>query len=132
MQRYMTHFANNSLLGLDRGELLSLFESIGEPSYRAQQLLDAVYRKREESIERISTLPQPLRSKLVNEGYSISLPTVEKRFVSTDGTVRYLIAFPDGQSVETVWMPEGDDGEAGDGSEAGDPSQNGPRTWDRA
>ena len=128
----MTHFANNSLLGLDRGELLSLFESIGEPSYRAQQVLDAVYREREESIERISTLPQPLRSRLVNEGYSISLPTMEKRFVSKDGTVRYLVAFADGQSVETVWMPEGDGGEAGDGTEAGDTSQNSSRAWDRA
>ena len=33
--------------------------------------------------------------------------------------MRYLLAFPDGQSVETVWMPQGDGGEAGDGSEAG-------------
>jgi len=128
----MTHFAHNSLLGLNREELVSLVERIGEPSYRAQQLLDAVYRKREESIERISTLPQPLRTKLVDEGYSISLPTIEKRFVSKDGTVRYLIAFADGQSVETVWMPEGDGGEAGDGSEAGDSEQNGSRAWDRA
>jgi 23S rRNA (adenine2503-C2)-methyltransferase len=132
MQRYMTHVAHNSLLGLDRGELLSLFERIGEPSYRAQQLLDAVYREREESIERISTLPQPLRSKLVHEGYSISLPVVEKRFVSKDGTVRYLVAFADGQSVETVWMPGGDGGEAGDGTDAGDPSQNSSRGWGRA
>ncbi len=31
-----------------------------------------------------------------------------------------LLAFADGQSVETVWMPEGDGGEAGDGSESGD------------
>jgi 23S rRNA (adenine2503-C2)-methyltransferase len=48
------------------------------------------------------------------------MPRIENRFVSQDGTVRYLIAFADGQSVETVWMPEGDDGEAGDGSEAGE------------
>ena len=128
----MTHFAHNSLLGLNREELVSLVESIGEPSYRAQQLLDAIYRKREESIERISTLPQPLRTKFVDEGYSIGLPTIEKRFVSRDGTVRYLIAFADGQSVEAVWMPEGDGGEAGDGTEAGDSEQNGPRAWDRA
>ncbi len=128
----MTHFAHKSLLGLDRAELASLVESIGEPPYRAQQLLDAIYRKRVESIERISTLPQPLRGKLVEEGYSISLPSIEKRFVSKDGTVRYLIAFADGQSVETVWMPEGDGGEAGDGTEAGDSEQNGPRAWDRA
>jgi 23S rRNA (adenine2503-C2)-methyltransferase len=132
MQRDMTHPALNSLLGLDRGELRSLVESIGEPTYRAQQLLDAIYRKRVESIERVSTLPQPLRSKLVDEGYSISLPTIEKRFVSNDGTVRYLIALADGQTVETVWMPEGDGGEAGDGTEAGDSPQNGPRAWDRA
>jgi 23S rRNA (adenine2503-C2)-methyltransferase len=132
MQQYMTHLALNSLLGLDRGELRSLVESIGEPTYRAQQLLDAIYRKRVESIERVSTLPQSLRSKLVDEGYSISLPTIEKRFVSNDGTVRYLIALADGQTVETVWMPEGDGGEAGDGTEAGDSPQNGPRAWDRA
>ncbi len=47
-------------------------------------------------------------------------PRIEKKFVSTDGTVRYLLAFADGQSVETVWMPEGDGGEAGDGSQSGD------------
>ena len=54
------------------------------------------------------------------KGVSVGLPRIENRFVSQDGTVRYLIAFADGQSVETVWMPEGDGGEAGDGSEAGD------------
>jgi 23S rRNA (adenine2503-C2)-methyltransferase len=43
--------------------------------------------------------------------------------------VRYLIGFADGQSVETVWMPEGDGGETGDGSEAGEPER---RRWDRA
>ena len=52
-----------------------------------------------------------------------------KKFASADGTVRYLIEFEDGQSVETVWMPEGDDGESGDGSEAGEGSG---KTWHRA
>jgi 23S rRNA (adenine2503-C2)-methyltransferase len=128
----MTHPAHNLLLGLDRGELVSLASSLDEPAYRAQQLLDAIYRKRLESIERVSTFPQALRSKLVGDGYSIGMPTVEKRFVSMDGTVRYLIALTDGQTVETVWMPEGDGGEAGDGTEAGDSAQNSPRGWDRA
>jgi 23S rRNA (adenine2503-C2)-methyltransferase len=132
MQPYMTHLAHNLLLGLDRGELVSLVEGLDEPAYRAQQLLDAIYRKRLESIDRISTFPQSLRSKLVGDGYSVGMPIVEKRFVSKDGTVRYLIALTDGQTVETVWMPEGDGGEAGDGTEAGDSAQNGPRGWDRA
>src|SRR5581483_7831089 len=69
---------------------------------------------------------------LEERGFSIGTPTIEKKFTSTDGTVRYLILFADGQSVETVWMPEGDDGEAGDGSEAGDRVEGSTRTWDRA
>jgi len=112
-----------ALLGLDRGELSSLVEGLGEPAYRARQLGEAVYRQRVESIEQISTLSQQLRLKLVERGVSIGLPRIEQRFVSQDGTVRYLIGFADGQSVETVWMPEGDGGEAGDGSEAGDEAE---------
>ena len=45
--------------------------------------------------------------------------------MSVDGTVRYLIAFGDGQSVETVWMPEGDGGESGDGAEDSSPNTSG-------
>lgn len=109
-----------ALFGLDRAELAALVERAEEPAYRVQQLAEAVYRQRLDNIEAISTLPQPFRRKLAEDGVAIGLPRIEKRFVSQDGTVRYLVAFADGQSVETVWMPEGDGGEAGDGSEAGD------------
>jgi 23S rRNA (adenine2503-C2)-methyltransferase len=116
----MAHRSQISLLGLDRSELVSLVDGLAEPPYRAKQLLEAAYRQRVKSIEHISTLPQQLRRKLTEKGISVGLPCIEKRFVSQDGTVRYLIALADGQSVETVWMPEGDGGEAGDGSEAGE------------
>src|SRR5579862_10015334 len=107
----------NTLLGLDRPELVSLMDRLGQPAYRASQILDAVYRQRVDSIEQISTLPQPVRQSLAEKEISIGSPKIEKQFVSQDGTVRYLLQFADGQSVETVWMPEGDGGEAGDGSE---------------
>src|ERR1035438_1938459 len=115
----MADLSQISLLGLDRAELASLVDNLGEPAYRARQFVEAVYRQRVESIEEISTLSQQLRLTVGGKGGAIGLPRIEKRFVSQDGTVRYLIAFADGQSVETVWMPEGDGGEAGDGSEAG-------------
>jgi len=111
------------LLGMDRAELGSLVEGLGERGYRAKQLLEAVYRQRVESIDEISTLSQGLRARLAEKGVSVGLSRIEQRFVSQDGTVRYLIGFGDGQSVETVWMPEGDGGEAGDGSEAGELAQ---------
>jgi len=129
----MANHSQIALVGSNREELLALVDDVGEPAYRASQLLDAVYRQRVESIKEISTLPHQLRSRLVEAGVSVGLPKIEKRFVSQDGTVRYLMALADGQSVETVWMPEGDGGETGDGSEAGDVSaKSGGRAWDRA
>jgi 23S rRNA (adenine2503-C2)-methyltransferase len=108
-----------ALLGLNLRELTDFVEEEGEPSYRGRQLFEALYRQRFGSVEQISTLPQDFRHSLSQRGLSLGTPSIDKKFVSSDGTVRYLIGFADGQSVETVWMPEGDDGESGDGSEAG-------------
>jgi 23S rRNA (adenine2503-C2)-methyltransferase len=52
-------------------------------------------------------------------GYRVGLPEIVQTFRSVDGTERYLISGNDDKTVETVWMPEGDDGESGDGSDAG-------------
>jgi len=109
-----------TLLGMERTEVEGLVEQAGEPSYRVQQLMESLYRQRVQSVEEISTIPRGFREALARDGFGVGLPVVEKKFVSQDGTVRYLMGFPDGQSVETVWMPEGDGGEAGDGSEAGE------------
>lgn len=127
----MTQLPEITLLGMDRAELASLLDSLGEPAYRASQLLEAVYRQRVDSIENISTLPLPLRAKLAESGLSVGLPRIESRFVSVDGTVRYLIACADGQTVETVWMPEGDGGENDDATEASAIQEVG-RGWNRA
>src|SRR4030088_2841327 len=95
--------------------------------------MDAIYRERVESLDQISTLPQQLRMSLQNAGVAAGLPEIQKKIVSQDGTIRYLIGFPDGQSVEAVGMPQGDGGEAGDGSAAGDSAAgNAVRGWDRA
>ncbi|MFY9743112.1 MAG: 23S rRNA (adenine(2503)-C(2))-methyltransferase RlmN [Candidatus Sulfotelmatobacter sp.] len=114
------------LLDLDRRELADLVAEAGEPSYRAKQIMDAVFRQRVESLDEISTLPAEFREKLAQSGVTVGAPRIEQKFVSQDGTARYLIAFGDGQSVEAVWMPEGDGGEAGDGSEAGELAESGP------
>jgi len=108
---------------MDREEIAALVSEAGEPSYRAKQIMDAVYRQRVETLEEISTLPLDFRERLERSGVSVGAARIENKFVSGDGTVRYLISFADGQSVETVWMPEGDGGEAGDGSEAGEPAE---------
>lgn len=125
------------LLGLDVLELTTLVQDLGQPSYRGRQLTDALYSQRVQSIGQISTLPEDFRQRLIEDRHQVGLPRINKKFVSVDGTIRYLMVFEDGQSVETVWMPEGDQGEEGDGSEAGDVSEKFEaypplRTWDRA
>ena len=108
------------LLGLTFEELTGLVLESGQPAYRAQQIFDAVYRQRMETLDLISTLPRTYREQLDADGWRVGLPRIAQKFVSVDGTVRYLVELGDGETVETVWMPEGDEGERGDGSEAGD------------
>jgi 23S rRNA (adenine2503-C2)-methyltransferase len=122
---------SNSLLGLTAQELTDLVLDSGQPAYRAQQLFDAVYRQRIETLEEISTLPREYRARLREQGWTVGLPGISRKFESSDGTVRYLMELADGETVETVWMPEGDDGETGDGSEAGDEQSSSP-SWRRA
>ncbi len=122
----MSDAAHLELLGLDLQELSGIVQKFGEPAYRARQLFEAVYQHRVAELSDVTTLPQSLRTRLNGERVRIGIPEVQKRFESVDGTVRYLMRFSDGQSVETVWMPEGDGGEEGDGSDAAS-----RRDWDR-
>ncbi len=108
------------LFGLDNEALSSLMLKLGQPAYRGRQLSDALYRGWASQLDDISTLPAALRKQLVEGCYRVGLPRIVETFRSVDGTERYLIAGADGQTVETVWMPEGDEGEAGDGTEAGE------------
>jgi len=101
-------------------ELTNLALASGQPAYRGQQLFDAVYRQKTERLDQVSTLPLEYRARLAEEGWSVGFPSIGRKFVSSDGTIRYLVKLADGETVETVWMPEGDGGERGDGSEAGD------------
>jgi 23S rRNA (adenine2503-C2)-methyltransferase len=101
-------------------ELTNLALGSGQPAYRGQQLFDAIYRQKIDRLDQISTLPAEYRAQLAEEGWMVGLPAIGRKFVSIDGTARYLVELSDGETVETVWMPEGDGGENGDGSEAGD------------
>jgi len=109
-----------SLFGADEARLSEVAAQAGQPRYRGRQLFEAMYGSRMTSFEEISNLPKDFRLWLKEQGYSVLRPSISRQFQSTDGTIRYLVDMNDGESVETVWMPEGDAGESGDGSEAGE------------
>jgi 23S rRNA (adenine2503-C2)-methyltransferase len=105
--------------GMNVAELADLMVTLGEPKWRGRQLAEATYRQRIVDVDGISTLPKALRQKFVEDGWQVGRPRIVQVFQSVDGTERYLVQgqSQDGMTVETVWMPEGDEGETGDGSE---------------
>ncbi|MGB6931646.1 MAG: 23S rRNA (adenine(2503)-C(2))-methyltransferase RlmN, partial [Acidobacteriaceae bacterium] len=99
-------------------QLEDVIEGLGLESYRSRQLWHALYQQRVSCLEEMTALPKSMRELLRRSGFEVGMPRIAQAFVSSDGTERYLVACADGETVETVWMPNGDDGELGDGSEA--------------
>ena len=93
------------LLGLTLEELCRLAGEWGEPTYRGQQLFHALYAERRFAFARMTNLSRSLRERLERDA-GITLPAVQQRYTSADGTVRYLLRLADGRAIETVWMPE--------------------------
>uniref|UniRef100_E6QJT3 Putative Fe-S containing enzyme n=1 Tax=mine drainage metagenome TaxID=410659 RepID=E6QJT3_9ZZZZ len=96
------------LFGLSLCALAEVVTALGEKPYRAKQLAEALYRQRSSEISQMTTLPLAFREKLSAAGWTIGRPPIVESFRSVDGTERYLIQ-TGSQTVETVWMPEGDD-----------------------
>jgi 23S rRNA (adenine2503-C2)-methyltransferase len=91
-------------LGLTRDELAGFVSEAGEPKYRAQQIFSALHEKRIHSFEEITNLPKAFRQRL-NETAAVSTLRVESRYVSEDGTRRFLMKTADNLPVETVFIP---------------------------
>ena len=107
------------LFGLNNQQLTEILQQFEAPAYRVRQLSEALYAQWTDDLAAVTTLPKDLRDRLTQAGYHVGLPSIVETYKSVDGTERYLISTSDGQTVETVWMPEGDDGEFGDGSDTG-------------
>ncbi|MCI0353725.1 MAG: 23S rRNA (adenine(2503)-C(2))-methyltransferase RlmN, partial [Acidobacteria bacterium] len=73
----MPHTAKLELLGLDLQELTDLARQQGEPDYRGQQLFEALYRQRLESLAAVTTLPGPFRTLLTGHDISVGVPEIE-------------------------------------------------------
>jgi 23S rRNA (adenine2503-C2)-methyltransferase len=87
------------LLGKSKDELTALSVELGEPAYRGAQLYHALYVERIFDVTQMSTLPAALRERLATHT-RITLPTVRQRYVSQDGSVRYLFALPGSETPQ--------------------------------
>ncbi len=84
-------------------EIKSLINDLGEPKYRADQVIKWV-RSGVCSFEEMKNIPLSLRQKL-SEKCVIKCVKSEKKLVSAiDGTVKYLFSLYDGECIESVLM----------------------------
>ncbi|MGD9563464.1 MAG: 23S rRNA (adenine(2503)-C(2))-methyltransferase RlmN [Pyrinomonadaceae bacterium] len=96
--------ARTHLTGLTRSELIDLFQRMGEPRYRADQVFRGLHERRLTSFDGMTDLPKALREKL-NASATASALSVESRYTSIDGTRRFLMRTSDGSPVEAVFIP---------------------------
>ena len=86
-------------------EMEALMLDLGQPRYRADQILYALYYKFPENVSEIKQLPKTFREELVEKGFSIGSTKEIHRIVSKDGnTTKLLLNLEDKTPVESVLM----------------------------
>ena len=100
---------HRNLVGLGREVLAAEMTEFGAEPFRARQLWHWIYNRGAIDFGVMTSLSKPFRERL-SARYELSRPAVSRSLVSTDGTRKWLLRFPDGEEVETVHIPEEDRG----------------------
>jgi 23S rRNA (adenine2503-C2)-methyltransferase len=85
-------------------ELQEQLREFGEPSYRAGQIIDWVYKKRVDTIDKMTNLPRPLRGRLL-EAFSLGKIDLVRILGASDTTRKFLFRLGDGNLIESVLIP---------------------------
>lgn len=91
------------LKDLTYDELKAYMKTIGEPSFRAEQIFSWLL-KGTESYDEMTNISKKTRERLKETTYVSSLKIKEKYVSAIDGTVKYLFELPDGNCIESVVM----------------------------
>lgn len=92
-----------ALSGMTLSELEAFIVSHNEPKFRARQLHGWLYKKPVPDFDSMTNLSKDFRAKL-NEIAVITHTKIREKLVSQDGTIKYLLEYPDGNVVESVLM----------------------------
>ena len=94
-----------NLLSFDRDELGAYFETLGEKSFRANQVFKWMHQEFETDFEKMTNISKVLRQRLVDQA-CIELPVLEQTQIARDGTRKWLMRLDDGNAIEVVLIPE--------------------------
>ncbi|MEI8129285.1 MAG: 23S rRNA (adenine(2503)-C(2))-methyltransferase RlmN [bacterium] len=91
------------LSGQTQDEFEILAEKLNVSKFRARQIHNWIYLKSVKTIDEMTDLSKDFREKL-SEIAEVSDVEITTKQISQDGTIKYLIKYPDGNCVETVLM----------------------------
>jgi len=86
--------------------LRAFFEGVGQPGYRARQVVRHLWVAPVASFDQMTDLPKHLRDELGKQ-FEIPRLDVAARQKSADGTEKFLFRLRDNEAIETVAIPEG-------------------------
>lgn len=95
------------LLGMTIEQLQDIVVAEGLPRFTAKQIADWIYKKRVDSIDKMSNLSIKNREKLA-ASYEVGINPPREEIRSVDGTIKYLYATKENCFVETVYIPDGE------------------------
>jgi len=93
------------LKGMTLPELEAFLARWGKERYRARQVSRWIYRKHVDDFDAMTDLSKEFRS-LLSASCRVSAPPVERVEISADGTEKYLFRLEDGETVESVLIPD--------------------------
>ena len=91
------------LSGLSQQEIEKITDELHASKFRARQIHNWIYLKSVSSIDEMTDLSVKFREELKKIA-TITDIKIKVKQVSKDGTIKYLLEFPDGECVETVLM----------------------------
>ena len=92
-----------NLYGYKLEDLEELMISLGQKKYRATQIFKWIYERGVTNFDEMSDISLSFREVLKNE-FTLSIPTIYKKQVSSDGTIKLLLSLGDYSKIETVLM----------------------------
>jgi 23S rRNA (adenine2503-C2)-methyltransferase len=96
--------AKRPVRSLLAAEIERAFADMGQPGYRAKQVLGWLYQKRARSFEEMTDLPASLRARLAEEFAFDELELIRKTGAK-DTTQKFLFRLGDGNLIESVLIP---------------------------
>lgn len=93
-----------SMIGCTIPEIQNRLQASGFEKYRAKQVYPNLFKANVNSFDDIGNIPKKLKE-FLNENYVVNEVQIHQKYISKDGSAKYLMRLSDDNLIECVLMP---------------------------